>query len=255
MNTKHNRIPPHIREHLAYDPENGKFTWSDPQCSTIKAGTEAGHLKKTDSYQRINFEGVTYIASRVAWFLYYGEDPGELTVDHINRIRTDNRIINLRLATRLEQIHNQDHLGYSYSSRRNLFRISITKRDSTGKAISKTSTTARCPLLARYIYLDANQDVENPNQQFLPQDKTKIVGYPPDKSCHLTQTERALGYYKHHKRLMVSVRIEGKQKLIEIVDCPLLARIKWLSVINDINPLINPPFVPPTNIIPNPHYA
>lgn len=45
-------------------------------------------------------------AHRLAWILFYGKNPTK-TIDHINRIKTDNRIANLRLATMKEQCANQ----------------------------------------------------------------------------------------------------------------------------------------------------
>jgi hypothetical protein len=43
-------------------------------------------------------DGVAYVAARVIWKLVYGYDPIE--VDHINRIKTDNRLCNLREVDR-----------------------------------------------------------------------------------------------------------------------------------------------------------
>ena len=42
---------------------------------------------------------VNVMAHRAAWAIYYGEAPVGF-IDHINRVRTDNRISNLRLASR-----------------------------------------------------------------------------------------------------------------------------------------------------------
>lgn len=41
------------------------------------------------------------LAHRMAWFLWFGEWPAE-DIDHDNLIKTDNRLINLRLATASE---------------------------------------------------------------------------------------------------------------------------------------------------------
>ena len=46
-----------------------------------------------------------YYGHRLAWFLHYGEWPtGE--IDHVNGNPSDNRIANLRIATRLQQAAN-----------------------------------------------------------------------------------------------------------------------------------------------------
>ena len=46
-----------------------------------------------------------YLAHRVAWFLYYGEEPiGQ--IDHINQDKRDNRIVNLRCVSNRDNHRN-----------------------------------------------------------------------------------------------------------------------------------------------------
>jgi hypothetical protein len=49
---------------------------------------------------------VPYKAHRVLWALYYGDWPKN-EIDHINRIRTDNRIVNLRDVTSSQNNQNR----------------------------------------------------------------------------------------------------------------------------------------------------
>ncbi len=58
---------------------------------------------------RVRFKGVEYAAHRIIWRLMTGDDPQELTIDHINRNSLDNKWCNLRLATIEEQQHNRTH--------------------------------------------------------------------------------------------------------------------------------------------------
>jgi hypothetical protein len=69
--------------------------------------------KRGDLYGRINFrvDGRirAYSTQAVVWAWCTGTWPPDgFTVDHIDRIRTNNRFHNLRLATPREQAHNQE---------------------------------------------------------------------------------------------------------------------------------------------------
>jgi len=77
-----------------YDPEIGIFTNKIPRGSSAKKGAFAGSLNG-DGYLNIQVNGKSYKASRLAWLYVFGYFP-ENQIDHINRIRTDNRIENLR---------------------------------------------------------------------------------------------------------------------------------------------------------------
>lgn len=94
-----------IREILSYCPETGLLTWSKRRCGT-KAGTEAGTEHK--GYKRVKVMGRLFLSHRLAWAIHYGEWPEE-EIDHINRIRSDNRIENLRKASRSGNMINRKY--------------------------------------------------------------------------------------------------------------------------------------------------
>lgn len=88
-----------LKKILHYDPETGLFTWTTSRrrpISWIKPGDAAGH-KCRDGYIRIMFSGKLHYAARLAFLFMTGEFPSGF-VDHINRIKDDNRWINLRNA-------------------------------------------------------------------------------------------------------------------------------------------------------------
>lgn len=61
-----------------------------------------------DGYLIIKIKGRQIKAHRLAWLLCYGEFS-KSEIDHINRIRTDNRIENLRESNREQQLQNTIH--------------------------------------------------------------------------------------------------------------------------------------------------
>jgi hypothetical protein len=84
------------RSRLAYDTETGRLTWKKCRDSN-KIGTEAKSLD-VSGYVQVNIAGTVVKGHRLAWYLHYGEWP-DGHIDHINGIRNDNRIANLRVVT------------------------------------------------------------------------------------------------------------------------------------------------------------
>lgn len=91
-----------LQEYLKYYPDTGNLFWLK-ETRGSRPNTLAGALDKSTGYTRIMFQGIKYGASRIAWKLYYEEEPPNF-IDHINGKRADNRIENLREATNAENV-------------------------------------------------------------------------------------------------------------------------------------------------------
>ena len=99
----------YIKSILDCDTESGTLKWKHRSRDLFKdewsfkvwnnrfCGKNAGCLSK-DGYIRIRIYGKHYLAHRLLYFVETGNFVKE--IDHINKIRSDNRILNLREATR-----------------------------------------------------------------------------------------------------------------------------------------------------------
>ena len=88
-----------LREVASYDPETGEFRWILPR-KKVTVGAVAGTLSKR-GYIDICSDVRVYKAHRLAWLYVHGAWP-EALIDHINGDKADNRLANLRPATKSE---------------------------------------------------------------------------------------------------------------------------------------------------------
>lgn len=98
---------------IDYDPDTGVFRWRRSRRG-CRIGDVAGN-PNSKGYWQISLNYKRYFGHRLAWLYVHGYWPtGE--IDHINMDKGDNRICNLRDATREQNRHN----------------TTMTKRNTTG---------------------------------------------------------------------------------------------------------------------------
>jgi hypothetical protein len=98
---------PEHQEFLAffrYDPTDGALYFRNPTGRNYE-GVRAGHVNK-QGYRQIKWKQRTMSGSWAVWFYHYGVWPSD-TMDHINAVRGDDRIENLREATRSQNCMNK----------------------------------------------------------------------------------------------------------------------------------------------------
>lgn len=96
---------------LRYEPETGHLYYrvNIPFGAWVKAGQRAGCARKDGRYRVVRIDGKNYEEHQICWLLYYKRWPRKgYTIDHENRIKTQNNIENLREATRSQNQANKD---------------------------------------------------------------------------------------------------------------------------------------------------
>lgn len=118
MSAKELPSPELLRQLLRYEPETGKLYWrernadmskefNDTECNRWNgawAGKEA-FTSTSCGYKQGHIMSSHCRAHRVIWAIVYGEWPKH--IDHINGIKDDNRIENLRSVSHAENCRNQ----------------------------------------------------------------------------------------------------------------------------------------------------
>lgn len=152
--------PIKVREALDYNELTGEMIWkvrprshfnSDRGCNifnTSHSGTVAG-TTGNHGYRQVNLFGKIYLVHRVIMLMKNSEMP-EHDVDHINGNRVDNRLCNLRLATRRENLKN---------------RMLSTKNSSGINGVSwdkrYKNWTARIRIEGKYLYIGNFENKED----------------------------------------------------------------------------------------------
>lgn len=106
----------YLKEALDYDPETGIFMWKERPREHFKTESSMkgwntrysctnAVRKHSEGYIVISIKKRPYYAHRLAWLYVNGIMPND-EIDHINGVRDDNRISNLRDVSRTGNAQN-----------------------------------------------------------------------------------------------------------------------------------------------------
>lgn len=116
-------------EYFTY--KEGLLYWkvSPPACK-IKAGDLAGCLGNR-GYVKVTLNGVEYMAHRIIYELHFSLIPESYQIDHIDGNKSNNKIENLRLASRTQNSYNR---GKNKNNSSGYKGVHFCKRDKRYKA-------------------------------------------------------------------------------------------------------------------------
>ena len=115
-----------LRELFDYDPETGlfarRYVAGGSSARNTRWAGKPGMTRVHKQGYRIGYvDGRTVYAHRAAWALHYGAWPAD-EIDHINHDPSDNRIANLRAASRTENTRNHPRMRHNTSGHTGVYR-------------------------------------------------------------------------------------------------------------------------------------
>lgn len=92
------------------------------KTSKVKIGDIAGYLNKSHGYYEISVEGKRYYVHRIVYMIHNGQMNDDLVVDHIDKNKANNKISNLRLVSKSDNVRNRtiiannktNHIGVQF---------------------------------------------------------------------------------------------------------------------------------------------
>ena len=147
-NTKSLLSTDYLRQRLRYEPETGKLFWLDyegmPNSWRAKWVGKEAFTAQCNGYRRGAIDGVMFYAHRVAYAIHHGEFPDD-QLDHINGVKDDNRISNLRAVSNQENMKNMSMRRNNTSGVNGVF-----WHKPTGKWTAQVRVDRRCKHLGLF---------------------------------------------------------------------------------------------------------
>lgn len=150
-----------VRSLFNYDALTGDFSWKTLPRNSKSKKLIVG-IKESLGYLRVKILGKKYTLHRVIWLWVYGSWPDE-EVDHVNGIRDDNRLDNLRQSNRTMNNQNR-HYAHS-NNKLGLMGVYWNKQSSLYRASIQVNNhkihlgSFRDPHQAHEAYLDAKRQI------------------------------------------------------------------------------------------------
>jgi hypothetical protein len=124
-----------LRHWFAYDPETGAFTRARNSFGNkCKAGDLAGNIAG-EGYWAVTFYDRRYLVHRLIWMFVHGAWPDGM-IDHINGVRSDNRLCNLRVVKSASE--NGQNMRKARSDNRSGY-LGVKQRNNRFTALIKTN--------------------------------------------------------------------------------------------------------------------
>jgi HNH endonuclease len=111
--------------HDIFEYKDGNLFWKMKPSLRTNIGDQAGTLN-SGGYIQVKYKGKKLLTHRIIFQMHFGFFPKE--IDHINRIKTDNRIENLRECTRSENNKNKGMQKNNKSGAKNICWHKQTKK-------------------------------------------------------------------------------------------------------------------------------
>jgi hypothetical protein len=147
-----------------FDCVGGHLVWKVSKAKRIKIGSKAGTIGK-DGYIRVFVDGKSYLAHHLVYLMEHGCMPTE--IDHVNRVKTDNSVANLKQCTRAENSLNRGMFSNNRTGIKNVHKHSSGKYEVSFRRNSKSIYVGLFDdlELAELVALEATHKVDSLKQQ------------------------------------------------------------------------------------------
>ena len=120
-----------VKKLFHYDAESGMLLWRNGNGRNVKPWQEA-KSSNGQGYYTVKINGTSYRVHRLIWLYVNGNFPDKY-IDHKNRVRSDNRLCNLRDVNSTDNAQNislpshnkSGHIGVSWIKSHNCWTVFV----------------------------------------------------------------------------------------------------------------------------------